>query len=606
MEFFVTCFQFIPEQDLTMRTENARLCHICLMVSILSCMSPIISNAYRAAEDNASVPLRTSPVPHGDKPGTVDSVLYALNGSMSDFTFTTMIEKARELSPVYPYGTAAGAVIDVYLYQAWSFFNEPDSIAKYAVRAADGIQKVERPFITVMYYNARGMNAMVNELNYAVALYWFEKSIQTAFDTGNEYYAVTPLANICHIYYLRKDPTGIKYARQAYDIMSHDIDKTGDAYYKILSRITMSQMSLLSSGYKTAEECLNEAKSIAAEFDINAYNMLIAVVDADLCIKQGYLQKAVENFENGLRYEKYAESSVKAMLYLKYGETLESLGQHSVALSMYDKGLDVLSQSRSLEFKSDLLAAKADLLLGMKDFKGSAETALEYYSLMEKTVSIKEREFESEINARIVAENENRILQQELAMKRMEKTVILIILVFAVLLAVTVILYLSHRHQLRLYKLSVRKTDIPQDRQETVPAAGIDADRDSAPEDASDKHRTAEASIRNTYTGIEQLMRSGYYRTKDLNMDMLAEKLGTNRTYVSKAINRFSGLTFWQFIDSYRISEALKRIEAQGTGTVFKSLAEELGYSSLSVFSRAFRKATGTSPADYAEKVCKS
>lgn len=273
---------------------------------------------------------------------------------------------------------------------------------------------------------------------------------------------------------------------------------------------------------------------------------------------------------------------------------------------MYDKGLDVLSQSRSLEFKSDLLAAKADLLLGMKDFKGSAETALEYYSLMEKTVSIKEREFESEINARIVAENENRILQQELAMKRMEKTVILIILVFAVLLAVTVILYLSHRHQLRLYKLSVRKTDIPQDRQETVPAAGIDADRDSAPEDASDKHRTAEASIRNTYTGIEQLMRSGYYRTKDLNMDMLAEKLGTNRTYVSKAINRFSGLTFWQFIDSYRISEALKRIEAQGTGTVFKSLAEELGYSSLSVFSRAFRKATGTSPADYAEKVCKS
>lgn len=544
-------------------------------------------------------------VAHGDAQETADSVMMALNESMQDLTFSATIAKAYELMPYYPHGTAAGTVIDIYLYQCYSFFNERDSVDKYASYAASCISKIEHPFILQMYYNLKGVEAMANELNYAMALYWFEKCIQVGMT--DSCYLVTPLANICHIYYLRKDPAGIRYARQAYEAMSQDVNNTASAYYKVLSRIIMAQMSLLSNDFAMAKDCLSEAETLSDKFEINVNNMLIAVVYADLFVKQGNLHKALQSLEGGFRYEKYAESWMKAYSYLEYGKILETLEQYSVALTMYDSGLETLTKSHSMEFKSDLLAAKADLLLRMGNFKESAEVSLEYYSLMEKIVYIKEREFEYEINTRIMTENMNRILEQGLAINRIKRIVAVIIAVVVILFAIAIFFYISYRNKLRLYKMSVFKTKVSIVPPDTADVSSFETfvQPDILPVASGDK-RSVDDTIRKVFERIEQLMQEGYYRNKDLNMDMLAEKLGTNRTYVSKAINRFSGLSFWQFLDSYRISYAIGKIKASGQEIVFKSLSEEAGYSSPSVFSRAFRKALGMTPEDYVKDMCKA
>lgn len=565
---------------------------LCLIVSLLFVPVTILT----ATNSNTSIETKRTDCP-GNDPKIADSVAVLLNGCLlADMSFGTLIENAREMMTSFPHGTAAGTVIEVYLYQAFSFFNEEDSTAKYAMLASQGIEDVPILHVQIIFYNSMGMNAMVNDLNYASALHWFELGVKTAEKSGIGIYAITPLANICQIYYMRKDPAGMKYAERVYEIMSYDATNKTNAYYKALSCIMMAQMSVLCSKYTAAEQYLLEAKDIVSAFGIKSHNTHIAVIDADLKMAKNDLNGALQSLEDGLSYEQYAESGIQAMMYLRYGNVLEQAGRYTEAFQMFDNGLKMLGKTGSLEFKPDLLEAKSDILFKMGKYKESAQTSSEYNDMMLKIVSVKDREFESEIDRRMMVENENRILQQDLAISKLHKKVTLMIFIFVMMLAAVFVMLLLYRHKLQLYKISLQKINMTQEKLVKLPENFS----------MSSTGNNTDDTIKDIYTRLEKLMAEGYYRNKDINMDSIAEKLGTNRTYVSKAVNRYSGLSLWGLINNYRISEALKTIDNEKQDVVFKNLADELGFSSLPVFSRAFSKAVGIAPTDYLKKVCKS
>lgn len=99
---------------------------------------------------------------------------------------------------------------------------------------------------------------------------------------------------------------------------------------------------------------------------------------------------------------------------------------------------------------------------------------------------------------------------------------------------------------------------------------------------------------------IESLMRDGKaYRQNDISLENIAETLSTNRVYISKAINRFSGMSFYKYINSYRIEETVAALSDDSTNIPMKALADKLGYNSLSAFYRAFQAETGCPPSKY-------
>lgn len=508
---------------------------------------------------------------------TVDSIIHVLTSiSESDLTGSAVLKKTAELSLCYPEGTDERTVIDIFSYQAFSFLNNHDSATVYADRISKHIDRLDYQLMKIIYYNTSGMNAMVYELNYAVALNWFEKCLETALRMDNKCYAVVPLSNICNIFYIQKDSAGLQYAKHAYDIMSYDVTNAEEGYYKALSRITMSQMSLLASDLQAADRYIAESKSIISQFGLNCYNTQVAIVDADMKLRKGDINGAIECFKSGSGFIAYATSYTKALFYLRYGNTLEIAGQYENALSQYDNGLLMLGKTHSLEFKPDLLSSRSDILLKMNRYKESAITGTKYRALMERIVSIKEKEFEKEIRARTSAQNKNTILQQELMINKMHKSLLIMALVFAVLSAIMVSLWLRYKKHLKLYKVAVQKITL-----------------------TTSSNNDGDATIKDVYARIEKLMENGFYKRKDLTLDMLASQIGTNRTYASKAINRYTGLTFWAFVDSYRVSHALTELENAGNDIVLKDLADEVGYSSASAFSRAFSKSMGMTPSKY-------
>ena len=95
------------------------------------------------------------------------------------------------------------------------------------------------------------------------------------------------------------------------------------------------------------------------------------------------------------------------------------------------------------------------------------------------------------------------------------------------------------------------------------------------------------------------MMEEKAFTDSTLTVSSMAERLDTNRTYLSKAINENTGKTFTQLVNEYRIRQAISEISDLSADKPLKQIAAEVGFSSLSTFYATFQSITGMTPARY-------
>lgn len=83
---------------------------------------------------------------------------------------------------------------------------------------------------------------------------------------------------------------------------------------------------------------------------------------------------------------------------------------------------------------------------------------------------------------------------------------------------------------------------------------------------------------------------------KPLTIKELSRKVAMNECYLKKGFKALTGKTIHQFTQDLRIAKAKELLNEQGYSV--SDVANELGYSSISHFSTAFKKATGTKPCE--------
>lgn len=87
------------------------------------------------------------------------------------------------------------------------------------------------------------------------------------------------------------------------------------------------------------------------------------------------------------------------------------------------------------------------------------------------------------------------------------------------------------------------------------------------------------------------------YLDKTLNIKSLAVLLGTNKTILSKVINKYMSLSFPALLQSYRIKEAVNMLRNDVTSQyTLEYVADKCGYSSRQVFHSAFKREIGITP----------
>lgn len=93
------------------------------------------------------------------------------------------------------------------------------------------------------------------------------------------------------------------------------------------------------------------------------------------------------------------------------------------------------------------------------------------------------------------------------------------------------------------------------------------------------------------------------YEEPELTLSLLAKKLQTNTSVLSRVINQGFGSSFNDFINACRINAVKEKLQAgeQQTQTLL-GIAFDCGFNSKATFNRAFKKATGLSPKEWLQQ----
>lgn len=86
----------------------------------------------------------------------------------------------------------------------------------------------------------------------------------------------------------------------------------------------------------------------------------------------------------------------------------------------------------------------------------------------------------------------------------------------------------------------------------------------------------------------------------EVTIDKLATMVSSNRHHLSQVLNQKLGLSFYDYINTYRVNEAKALLtEPARAGHKIAAIAYDAGFNSLSAFNEVFKKMTGQTPSQY-------
>ena len=465
----------------------------------------------------------------------------------------------------------------VYMAQAWLFKERTDSALYYLDSIEPYVEQSWDNVLKYLYYSIYGGCAIKAELNYSKAMEYYQKSYHYASLTMSPGNRLGVLMDIIYLFYIRSDRQGMEYAEEAYKLVEYSslVDNKASA------SLMMAMMLHVCGQDAEALKYIGPAWDLARRGEVVTLYALICKVYADINSSSGNYAEAERYYISALEYAHYADAGTETFVYLDYGRMLMSSGQYAEAEDMFERGLDVLIQNRNDEAVSWLENYRAYL-----DSVSNRKRELEFNSML---MSIQKMKYENMAQA---AELDHLKTRQRM-----------LIYIAVLLIAVLVMLFLLffYRHQRNTYRLLIEKHQryVEEFKKKQELEASVKLEK----EQTQDNNAYEEAD-RELFARAETLMRDQkVYRLKSLTRDSMAEMLGTNRTYFSRAVNNVSGKSFSDWLNSWRVMEATMVMSDISQDVPLKQLADDLGYSSLSVFYRSFQKETGVTAGRYMKEV---
>lgn len=479
-----------------------------------------------------------------------------------------------------------------YLASTYLYDNNRDSAKKYLDFLDSNIVKGNPPY--GLFCNTMSEYAVKYEADYSKALKYLKNGYEYYDSIGDRINQSLILNNISILYLQKSDTTGYSYAVKAYQLSS----SLGDPYSKCLSTITLSRMEYLTGKLEEALRHCDEAMSyIMSHEELGIQQVEAYLTAGDIYTAKDDFRKADSCFSKAFEtLDEIADESVHTKLYLSYGDFLFKSGKTKEARDSYLSGIRIAESNNSIDnvYMLYLGLSKAYESLGDKD------KALYYYKKYYEASTAafnhyKEKEFNQLLNDYEKIKYEKDLQQKELEISNSRKTIIIISAILAITLVITLALVYTYKKKDRMYTILVRR------HQESLRQIEYIEKLETEKSENEDSKSQSEIEL---FNRLENLMKTKkMFKETELTLDKIAVELDSNRTYVSSVINKYSGMTFPNYLNKYRINEAISIISDPDTEVVLKAVCREIGYKSMSAFYRAFQKETGCTPSVYRDKV---
>lgn len=505
-----------------------------------------------------------------------------------------------------------------YLGAACLYSNRPDSAIAELQAAREMGQKLSNDTIVTLTLNSIGIHEATANNNLYLAQWYFTESLKYAKQCGYTKIEGSIYGNLCSIAQIQNDTTMIGYARECYEFgirqkdphlefvgalhicdlsrMKGDMDTALLYCHKAIevsdknglndNAITYVSLSgIMYESGRLAEADFYAQKAIELAEASSNKMVLVNAYDqkANICHKQGRYQESIEWLEKELAGGESLEM-VKAQIYALMAKNYEAMGNTNKALECL---------TRAKEFSDSTNASDREHMKRERDMS---------FSIIEQ-----QRELE--------------FSQQQLRNRGVIiGGLVLLVVLLACLMWVTI---RNMRRRNALYHNIVRQHMESIEREKALNTRIDELEATVPPETAEPQSETGKtvgeetadesenviqpkslptAKSEHIYRELCRLMeQERIYTDPQLNRESLAQRVGTNKSYLTTIISECSGgKNLSQFINHYRIQEAVRILsDREHIDYPLKQLCADLGFGSVSTFYKLFQEGVGMSPSAY-------
>lgn len=458
----------------------------------------------------------------------------------------------------------------------------------------------------VSIYNAMGIYYSSNREEIYMGLYYHFKALDLTRQLNDQHRYAIVLSNIAANYVMRDDVTGLIYAEEAYE----RAQELNDTLPMLYSAFSLAYLYIMKGDLPKALTLIHEIEELTRTLGyVNDQDLSVLYATYYLADKKP--QKAGEICEELLSHP-YNEANVNILLL--YVEALQATSQSKKAIETLAKAYDHAVENNENLSLEKIFRNYVDIYTAL----GHDDSAL-YWSqrciahkdsltVAQREMALQERRINHEIFQR-----DRKLDNQRIELLSARSRLTLMASVTAILLIVIAGLAYYYHRQRKLYSAIVKQNaDFLQ--REKYMRGVIERQKSAAPADAtetktakSDDDKTVAERNDSLMERINKLMiEDKIYLQSSLTLATLAERLDTNRTYISNAINQSTGQTFSQMLSHYRITEAIRLISDTEANIPIKQIAAACGFESMSSFYSAFSSITGLTPARYRSQLLES
>lgn len=406
--------------------------------------------------------------------------------------------------------------------------------------------------------------------------------------------------NLAELALMLRDTTGIEYARKSYEY-GRDTNR--------LSNMSCGANALASLYYLTGRND-SAMKYINIALDIYEKDSIAPMPDIYITLSALEMDKdnLVEAFRYAITAIGKADDGNEMFLspaYLQLAKVQQKSGDLKGSNQTLEKAMGSVRQSGMKRYYIDILNLMGENyermgLMGeaAKCYKQANDSIMEV-SKLERQQMLEERDFTLE------AERELRQQEQhENSMRNREHMIIFLMVAVSLLAILLVVSLVSYHKRTILYRSIVQQNCEAIKREEEL-IGRINAMEREHIEQEERKMTQSRQRSNELYDEIIRLMEDEkIYMDSQISRDSLAERLDTNRTYLSQAVNEMSGMNFAQFVNSYRIKEAIKILSgSDGNKMSIAELSQMLGFNTPNTFNKLFQAQVGMSPSKYRKSV---
>lgn len=499
-----------------------------------------------------------------------------------------------------------------YLGAACLFSNRLDSAINQLQLARKLATELDNDTIMSLALNSIGIHEATANNNLYLAQWYFTESLKHAKQCNYTKIEGSIYGNLCSIAQLQNDTTMIGYARECYEFGINQ----KDPHLEFIGALHLCDLNRLKGQLDSAMIYCHKAIEISDRNGLND-NAIAYVSLSGIMYEKGhldeadfYVNKALELAETSSNkmvlsnvYDQKAQICHKQGLYQESNQWLERELENGESLEMVKSKIYEL-MAKNYEAMGNTSKA-LECLARAKELADSTNASDREHMKRERDMSFSIIEQQREIEF-----NQQQIQNRSIIIGGL----ILLVLLLLYLMWVTI---RNMRRRNELYQNIVRQhmetIEREKELNERIGVLEAASNLGQPPMNEQDEQEIAVENDEGAPTAISPKSAQIYrevcrlmeqeriYTDPQLNRESLAQRVGTNKTYLTTIISECSGgKNLSQFINHYRIQEAVRILsDREHIDYPLKQLCNDLGFGSVSTFYKLFQDNVGMSPSAY-------